>query len=75
MNLLIKCNCNADNRPASQRRSPHSSRPVRQADKAKSSPFKPLEAWVNRLTFVEDFTLEHSPAGQRGASVGIAGCF
>jgi hypothetical protein len=73
MDLLRKCN--ADNRPAGQRRNPHSSRPVGQADKANSSQFEPHEAWVNRLTFIEDFTLEHSPRGRRSASAGIAGCF
>ena len=74
MNLLKKCELR--NRPsASLNKSRHSSRPVGPAHSANSSEIKPDGPWAGRLTFVEDFTLEHSLPGLHIASIEISGCF
>jgi hypothetical protein len=59
MSLLKKCE--AYNRlPASRNKSQGSFGHVRQADQANPSEMKPDVASAARLTFAEDFTLEHS---------------
>jgi hypothetical protein len=72
MNLLEKGD--ADNRlPANQ------SRPlfkqVKQTATLRSSRSKPLRTSAGTLTFVEDFTLEHSLTGTQIASIEILGSF
>jgi hypothetical protein len=62
MSLLKKCDVN-NRLPASGNRSQHSFRPVRDADKANPSEIKPDGPSASRLTFVEDFILEHDLRG------------
>ena len=72
MNLLKKGD--ADNRlPANQSRP--LIRPMKQAATLKSSKSKPLRTSAITLTFVEDFTLEHSLPGVHLDSVEISGGF
>ena len=73
MDILRKCN--VKDQPASQHMSCHSSRRLGHADKTTSSHIEPNEARVNRLTFTEDFTLEHSRPGLHIAFTGIPGSF
>ena len=49
--------------------------PVEQPDLANSSEIKPYGPWASRLTFVEDFTLEHSLPGLHTTSIEIPGIF
>lgn len=49
--------------------------PVEQPDRANSSAIKPNGPWESRLTFVEDFTLEHSRLGLNTTSIEISGSF
>ena len=56
-------------------RSRHSLKPVGQADRAKPSEIKPDGPRASRLTFVEDFTLEHSLPGVHITSIEISGIF
>ena len=46
-----------------------------QADRANPSEIKPDEPRASGLTFVEDFTLEHSLPGLHIASFELSGCF
>jgi len=71
MRLLKKCDAN-DRMPASLRNGQHLFGPVRQA---KASASKPLGSWASGLTFVEDFTLEHSFPGLQIPSIEILGSF
>ena len=74
MSLLKKCD--ADNRlPANRNKSGPSFRPVKQADRANPSEMKPDGPSASRLTFVEDFILEHSLPGLHITSIEFAGCF
>lgn len=62
MSLLKKCdihNC----LPASGNQSLHSYWPMRDADKVNTSKIKPGGPRTSRLTFIEDFILEHSLRG------------
>jgi hypothetical protein len=71
MTFLKKCIAN--NLPsASRNESPHTFRPVGQAGRANSSEIKPDGPRAGRLTFVEDFTLEHSLPGLHIASIEIS---
>jgi len=45
--------------------------PVEQPDRANSSEIKPDGPWASRLTFDEDFTLEHSLPGLHTTSIEI----
>jgi hypothetical protein len=47
---------------------------VEQPDRANSSEIKPAGRWA-RLTFDEDFTLEHSLPGLHTTSIEISGSF
>jgi hypothetical protein len=63
MDFLQKCD--ASNRLSSNRNtSQNSFRPVSQADRTNSSLIEPDGTKVKRLTFAEDFMLEHSHSGQ-----------
>ena len=59
----------------SRNKSRHSFRPVGQAGRANSSGIEPDGPWAGRLTFVEDFTLEHSLHRLYLTSIEIAGIF
>jgi hypothetical protein len=74
MNLLKKCD-GKDLLSASRNKSLHSLRPVGQADRANPSEIKPDGTRASRLTFVEDFTLEHSLPGVDITSIKISGFF
>ena len=70
MNLLKKCD--AKNRLSAIRdKSRPSFRPVSEADRANHSEIKPDRPWAGRLTFVEDFMLEHSLHGLHITSIEI----
>jgi hypothetical protein len=74
MSLLKKCD--ADNRlPADRDKSRSSFSPVKQADRANPSEIKPDGPSASRLTFVEDFTREHSLPGAASVLIGIPGRF
>jgi len=49
--------------------------PVEQPHRANSSEIKPNGSWASGLTFVEDFTMEHSLPGLHAASIEISGSF
>jgi hypothetical protein len=67
---------NARNRLiASLNQGRHSFMPVGRADRANPSEIKPDRPRASRLTFVEDFTLEHSLPGLHIASFELSGCF
>ncbi len=74
MSLLKKCD--PDNRQSAR---PDKSRPlfgpVGHARSADSSEIKPDGPWSDRLTFIEDFTLEHSLSGLGITSIEISGSF
>jgi hypothetical protein len=74
MSLLKKCDANK-RLPASGNKSQHSFRQVRDADSANPSEIKPDGPWASRLTFAEDFTLEHSHPGLHITSIEISGSF
>jgi hypothetical protein len=74
MNLLKKCVAN-NHLCTSRHKGRHSFRPVEQADRANSSEIKSDEPWAGRLTFVEDFSQEHSLPGPHIALIGISGSF
>ena len=59
----------------SPERSRHFSRSVQQAPKADCSKIAPHEPEITRLTFLQDFTLEHSLHGLRITTIEIAGIF
>ena len=54
-------------------KSQYLSRPAGQTGKVNSSGEEPEKPQVNRLTFAEDFTLEHCRSGRRIAVIGIWG--
>jgi hypothetical protein len=61
------------NLPSARRdKSQHSFRPEGQADKNNSLGIEPDGAGAKRLTFAEDFMMEHSHSGRSIASIGIA---
>jgi len=71
--------CDARNRLSAGRiKSQHSYRPAEQVDRASSSVVEMDRTRANRLTFAEDFLLEHSHSGRHitvveiSASAGIA---
>ena len=73
--ILLK-KCDADNRlPANRNKSRPSFRPVEQADRANPSEMKPDRPSASRLTFVEDFTREHSLPGPASILSEISGSF
>jgi len=74
MNPLKKCDAN-NRQCASHNKGRHSSRPEGQAGRANSSEIMPGAPRAGRLTFVDDFTREHSPSGLHLASIEISGNF
>ncbi|MGD0903563.1 MAG: hypothetical protein ABR924_11545 [Terracidiphilus sp.] len=68
--------CVADNRLSARcARSLHSVRLAGQPCAASSSQIEQDAPWAGKLTFVEDFTQEHSLPGLHFASIEISGCF
>lgn len=74
MSLPKICDSDSPISPSPER-SRHFSRSVRQALKADCSKIKPDEPGITRLTFLQDFTLEHSLQGLRITTIEIAGIF
>jgi len=74
MSFLKKCNAN-NLQPASRNKRQPPFSPAGQAHRAGSSEISPDRSWAGRLTFVEDFTREHSLPDSRIASIEIAGIF
>jgi len=72
MSLAKKCDTR-DRLSAGRSRSQHSFRPASQADSANSSGIELDEATGNRLSFAEDFLLEHTHTSLRIAFRGMAG--
>ena len=62
MSLLMKCD-EKNRLPESGNKSQHSFDPVRYADEANSSQKKRGGARASRLSFIEDYILEHSLHG------------
>jgi hypothetical protein len=50
-------------------------RPVEQNDRTNPSKIKPDKPWKGRMTFVEDFIVEHSVPGTPVTSIEISGHF
>jgi len=74
MNTLKKCdanNCQGANHNIGR----HSFRQMGQSGRANSSKTKPDGAWEGRLTFVDDFTREHTHPDLHLASIEISGIF
>ena len=70
----LRKTCDADKgQPVSRKQSRTSLRPVGQAHRASFSEKKPDMPWVGSLTFVEDFTGEHSLPGLPITSIEISG--
>ena len=74
MNLLMKCNAN-NRLPASRNQSQPSFRPMRLVERVNPIKINPDGLRASRLTFVEDFTLEHSLSGLQITSIEISGSF
>ena len=74
MSLLKECVAN-NRLPARCARSWHPVRPAGQPCAANSSQIERDAPWAGKLTFVEDFTLEHSLFGPHFASIEISGSF
>lgn len=75
MSLLLK-KCDTRNRlSSSSRKNRSSSRKVGQDPIAKCSEIMPNGPRATRLSFLEDYTLDHSSHGQRIAAIEIAGIF
>ena len=74
MNLHKKCVAN-DRRCASRDKGQHSSMSVGQAVRANSSEIMPGAPRAGRLTFVDDFTREHTHPDLHLASIEISGIF
>jgi hypothetical protein len=74
MSLLKECDAN-NRPPESCNKSQQSFGPVRHADAPNSSEVKPDGPWASKVTFVEDFTREHSLPGLQITSIEISGCF
>ena len=58
---------------AGRNRGQHSFRPVNQTDRANSSGIETDGARPNRLSFAEDFMLEHTNSGLHITVIGMAG--
>lgn len=72
MSLAKKCDIR-DRLSAGRSRSQHSFRPVIQAERADSSAIEQDGLRPNRLSFTEDFMLEHTRSGLRVAMMGKSG--
>jgi hypothetical protein len=69
MSLAKKCDTR-DRLSAGRGRSQHSFRPASRADRTNSIEMKPDGAQANRMSFAEDFLLEHTHSSLRIAFVG-----
>jgi hypothetical protein len=74
MSILKKCATN-NRQSARPNKSQPLFGPVGRALSADSSEVKPDGPWPGRLTFIEDFTLEHSHSGLRITSIEFSGSF
>jgi len=74
VSLLMKCDAK-NPLSASRNKGRHSLRPAGKADKANPSEIKPDGRRASRLTFIEDFTREHSLPGVHITSIEISGIF
>jgi hypothetical protein len=74
MGLLRKCDAN-DHLSASRNMSRRSFWPTVRTDKANPPEIKPDKLRTSKLTFIEDFTLEHSLSGRQFAPIEISGIF
>jgi hypothetical protein len=74
MSLLKKCDAK-ERLSARRNKNRRSFMPVEQSDRANPSEIKPDGPRASRLTFVEDFTLEHSLLGLHITSIEISGSF
>lgn len=72
MNLAKQCDTRS-RLSTGRNKSEHSFRSVRHSDKANSSANETDGTRTNRLTFAEDFMLEHSHSGLRISVMGKAG--
>lgn len=72
MNLAKQCDTRS-RLSTGRNKSEHSFRPVGQADRATSSGIEPDGTRAKRMTFAEDFMLEHTHSGLRIAVIGMAG--
>ena len=74
MSHLKKSNIN-NCRPEGRNQSQPQSSPAGQAHGACSSEIRPDGPWTDRLTFLEDFTREHSLSRLQLTSIEISGSF
>jgi len=74
VSLLKKCVVE-NHLPVNRRKSRHPFMPLRKAGGVKSLEIKPDKPLVGRLTFVEDFTREHSLSVLHIAPIEIPGTF
>jgi hypothetical protein len=70
---LAKTSDKRDRLSAGRIRSQHSFRPVSVADRANSSRIETDGARPGRLSFAEDFMLEHTHSGMHIAVIGMSG--
>lgn len=71
MSLAKKCDTR-DRLSAGRVRSQHSFRPTSHSDRAKSAGIESDGAREKRMSFAEDFLLEHTNSGLRIALIGMA---
>ena len=74
MNTFKKCDAN-NRQCASRNMGRHSTKPTGQAVRANSSETEPNGSWIGTVTFVDDFTREHSRPDLYLASIEISGNF
>lgn len=72
MNLAKKCDTRS-RLSTGRNKSEHSFRPMGRTERATSSGIEPDGTRANRMTFAEDFMLEHTHSGLRVAMIGMAG--
>jgi hypothetical protein len=72
---LLKKNVVNSRPSASRNQSRDSFRPAGQASRTNTLEIKPDGRWAGKLTFVEDYTLEHSLPGRHITSIEISGSF
>lgn len=71
MSLAKKCDTR-DRLSAGRVRSQHSFRPVSHSDRANSTEIEPNRAEASRMSFAEDFLLEHTNSSSRMTLIGMA---
>lgn len=72
MSLAKQCDTR-DRLSAGRVRSQHSRRSMSHSDRANSTEIEPNRAEASRMSFAEDFLLEHTNSGLRIALIGMAG--